>query len=211
MTSFLSISNFYSLQFAIPFAMSLIVSQFSRTVNRIRLKSQERYLFSALLLAGSIGIYVYQSVGVKESLPSSSTLSMQEVKSLTWLSQNSDPNSIVATNRYMCLDLYQCDFAEDSYLISAVSHRRVFIEGPKFVAGGKPYPELISNRIEKSLAFANTPSEKTLRALKDSGISWFYLDTNFLPANFDITANPWREWAVIEYRLSNILILKFRT
>jgi hypothetical protein len=210
-TDFFSESNFYSLQFAIPFAMSLIVSQFARTVNRIGFKAQERYLFSALLLVGSIGIFVYQSVGVKELLPSSSTASMQEVKSLTWLSQNSDPNSIVATNRYMCLDLYQCDFAEDSYLISAVSNRRVFIEGPKFVAGGKPYPELISNRIEKSLAFANTPSEKTLRALMDSGISWFYLDTNFLPANIDITANPWQEWALIEYRLSNILILKFKT
>jgi hypothetical protein len=144
-----------------------------------------------------------------EYAPRGSIAADVDLSSLEWLRNNSDPSELVATNRFLCPGLDACDFDDASFLISAVANRQVYIEGPRFVAGGRPYPSWITDRISVSRSFAEAPSDQNFNKLRASGVSWFYLDTNFLPTYVNVAANPWQKWAIIDFRLSNILILKF--
>jgi len=161
------------------------------------------------LVGANAGVYVVQAVKSPDYAPRGSIAADIDLSSLQWLRNNSDSSELVATNRFLCPGIVPCDFDESSFLISAVANRQVYIEGPRFVAGGRPYPSWIADRISVSRSFAEAPSDKNFNKLRASGVSWFYLDTNFLPSNVNVAANPWQKWALIEYRSSNILVLRF--
>jgi hypothetical protein len=161
------------------------------------------------LIGANAGVFVVQAVKLPGYAPRGSIATDVDLTSLQWLRSNSDPSEMVATNRFLCPGNDPCDFDESSFLISAVANRKVYIEGPRFVAGGRPYPSWMTERISASRSFAEAPSDQNFNKLRASGVSWFYLDTNFLPADFNVNANPWQKWALIEYQSSNILILRF--
>jgi hypothetical protein len=161
------------------------------------------------LIGANAGMYVVRAVKSPVYAPRGSIATDVDLSSLRWLRINSDPSEMVATNRFLCPGNESCDFDESSFLISAVANRQVYIEGPRFVSGGRPYPSWMTERISASRSFAEAPSAQNFDKLRASGVSWFYLDTNFLPADFNVTANPWQKWALIEHQSSNILILRF--
>ena len=101
---------------------------------------------------------------------------VRDLKALGWLRENSDPNDLVATNRYLCEGPEPCPFDDSSMLISAIARRRVLIEGPRFVVGGRPYPEWVNKRVQESIDFSISPSYETLDRLMASNVKWFYLD-----------------------------------
>jgi hypothetical protein len=93
-------------------------------------------------------------------------------------------------------------------LISAVAHRQVLIEGPRFVAGGRPYPIWITKRMLLSRSFADSPSVENFDQLRGFGVSWFYLDTQFLAKGATVDSSHWSNWASVAYQNQNIVILQ---
>ena len=204
-----------NLQIVIPFLVAISTCVGAITFKRRTFGSDPLRLtalfFVVCLIGANAGIYVVQAVRPPDYAPRGSIAADVDLASLQWLRNNSDPSEMVATNRFLCPGIEPCDFDESSFLISAVANRQVYIEGPRFVAGGRPYPSWITDRISVSRSFAEAPSNQIFNKLRASGVSWFYLDTNFLPANINVASNPWREWALVKYSSSNILILKFIT
>ena len=204
-----------NLQIVIPFLVAISTCVGAITFKRRTFGSDPLRLtalfFVVCLIGANAGIYVVQAVRPPDYAPRGSIAADVDLASLQWLRNNSDPSEMVATNRFLCPGIEPCDFDESSFLISAVANRQVYIEGPRFVAGGRPYPSWITDRISVSRSFAEAPSNQSFNKLRASGVSWFYLDTNFLPSNINVASNPWREWALVKYSSSNILILKFIT
>jgi hypothetical protein len=204
-----------NLQIVVPFLVAistcigvLALKRKSLSPDPIRLTA---ILLIVCLLGANAGIYLVQAVKSPDYAPRGSIAADVDLSSLQWLRNNSDPSELVATNRFLCPGIEPCDFDESSFLISAVANRQVYIEGARFVAGGRPYPSWITDRISDSRSFAEAPSDQNFNKLKAFGVSWFYLDTNFLPEDFNVTANPWSDWASIELVDSNIYILKLNS
>jgi hypothetical protein len=204
-----------NLQIVVPFSVAIstcvgaiILKRRTFGPNPIRLTA---LLLIYCLIGANAGIYVVQSVKSPDYAPRGSIAADVDLSSLQWLRNNSDPSEIIATNRLLCPGIDPCDFDESSFLISAIANRQVYIEGPRFVAGGRPYPSWITDRISVSRSFAEAPSDQIFNELRTSGVSWFYLDTDFLPANINVTSNPWSDWASIELVNSNIIILKLNS
>jgi hypothetical protein len=160
------------------------------------------------LIGVSSGIFVFHSIEDDKYHLSSSVASTTDIESLDWVRSNTEKMEILATNRYLCDQDSPCSFDDSSFLISAISRRRVLIEGPRFVAGYRPYPDWAKDRVQKSIDFANSPSEKSWSQLKLFGVDWFYLDTNFVTSDLDISNNYWSPWATVAYHNSNVYILK---
>jgi hypothetical protein len=207
-----SLFRFSILQIAIPFICALTVSAIFLAAYGLRGYSVTNNLrtlvFVVCLVSGSVGIFVRQSIIAPSYAPKGSVATEVEIESLKWLSDNSDKDAIIATNRSICGNDDECGVDESSYLISAVAHRRVLIEGPRFVTGGKPYPNWVNDRIEDSLAFANSPSKVSKDALLGRGITWFFLDSDLLPTGFNRISMPWSLWASLEYQNENIYIFR---
>ena len=204
-----------NLQIVVPFSVAISICIVAITLKRrafgpnpIRLTA---LLLIYCLIGANAGIYVLQTVRPPEYAPRGSIAADVDLSSLQWLRNNSGPSERVATNRFLCPGIDPCNFDESSFLISAVANRQVYIEGPRFVAGGRPYPSWITDRISVSRSFAEAPSDQIFNELRESGVSWFYLDTDFLPENINVASNPWSDWASIELIDSNIIILKLNS
>ena len=201
-----------NLQIVVPFLVAVSTCMGVLTLKRKSLGPDPIRLTAILLIVcligANAGIYVVQAVKSPVYAPRGIIAADVDLSSLQWLRNNSDPSEIVATNRFLCPEIDPCGFDDSSFLISAVANRQVYIEGPRFVAGGRPYPNWITDRISVSRSFAEAPSDQSFKKLRANGVSWFYLDINFLPANINVVANPWTDWASIELVDSNIIILK---
>jgi hypothetical protein len=204
-----------NLQIVVPFFVAISTCIGVLTLKRKSLGSDPIRLTALViivcLIGANAGTFVMQAVKSPDYAPRGSIAADVDLSSLQWLRNNSDSSEMVATNRFLCAGKDPCDFDESSFLISAVANRQVYIEGPRFVAGGRPYPSWITDRISDSQSFAEAPSDHSFNKLKTFGVSWFYLDTNFLPEDFNVTANPWSDWASIELVDSNIYILKLNS
>ena len=204
----------FNLQIVVPFSVAISTCIVAITLKRrtfgpnpIRLTA---LLLIYCLIGANAGIYVLQTVRPPEYAPRGSIAEDVDLSSLEWLRNNSDPSELVATNRFLCPGIDACDFDESSFLISAVANRQVYIEGPRFVAGGRPYPSWITDRISVSRSFAEAPSDQSFNRLRASGVSWFYLDTNFITSELNPLNTPWNEWATVAYHNSNVYILKLK-
>jgi hypothetical protein len=204
-----------NLQIVVPFLVAILTSTGAIILKRKSFGPSPVRLTALLLIycliGANAGIYVLQTVRPPEYAPRGSIAADVDLSSLQWLRNNSAPSEWVATNRFLCPGIDPCDFDESSFLISAVANRQVYIEGPRFVAGGRPYPSWITDRISVSRSFAEAPSDQIFNELRESGVSWFYLDTDFLPENIDVASNPWSDWASIELIDLNIIILKLNS
>jgi hypothetical protein len=203
-----------NLQLLVPFCVSVFVCALVYAhrksllgVISFRLAA---FFFTICLVCSNMGIFLSHTLLVPTYFPLGSVAADVDMTSLNWLRENSDQSDIIATNRYLCVESERCVFDESSFLVSAVAKRQVFIEGPRFVAGGRPYPIWINDRISLSQSFANAPSNKNFSDLRDFGVTWFYLDTRFLSQNTSADLIPWNHWASLEYHDSNIYILKLK-
>ena len=202
----------FNLPLLVPFVIALLLCVVAVAIGRglFRFNSIRGvvFLFVVCLIGTNTGVFLGKTTKVAEYFPRGSIAADVDLDSLSWLKTNSDSSDIVATNRFLCPGVEPCGYDESSFLISAVAHRRVLIEGPKFVAGGRPYPTWMTERILTSRSFADSPSDYNYRQLLSQGVSWFYLDTQFLDEVGDVDVNTWNKWASIEYRNSNIIILR---
>ena len=104
---------------------------------------------------------------------------VSEVDLFGWINQNTSPDSLFATNRYLCRSESYCAYDDSSQLLSALSRRSVYIEGPRFVTGGHPYANWVKDRIELSISFADSPTNAKTALLKSLGVDYFLLDERF--------------------------------
>jgi hypothetical protein len=138
------------------------------------------------------------------------TLDFQE--SMDWLRTNSDRDSLIATN-YLS-GLSPQDFNTDSkypnskFGISAISQRRVLIEGAAWAHVGLVYsknveqPPWLTERISMSHRFASRPDKIAAEYMKKMGITWFVVDkSKQMPSS-------WSPYASIAFENSEVIILK---
>ena len=193
----------------IPLLLALMVH-----LNQSIISKEKKSSFWVFLFVGFIGVssgsFFLQALVNEPYNFTASVASTTDIESLNWVRSNTEKMEILATNRYLCNQDSPCSFDDSSFLISAISRRRVLIEGPRFVAGYRPYPDWAKDRVQKSIDFANSPSEKSWSQLKLFGVGWFYLDTNFVTPGFDTSNNPWSPWATVAYHNSNVYILKLK-
>lgn len=173
-----------------------------------QLVRQKVFIFLSIgLLFGSVGVFFYSATQSKNNNLTMEIAPQNDLESLTWLQENSANDDIIATNRMLCNPQVDCQFDDSSYLISAVTGRRVFVEGPRFVIGGQPYPRWIRDRIDISLNFAENPTTEQLNNLKSLGIDWFYLDSANTKQPL-LVVNNLQKVTTIQYSNENILIVK---
>jgi len=158
----------------------------------------------------STGIYLIRAMEHDSYNFTETVASTTDLSSLDWVRWNVDESDILATNRFMCDQDLACDYDDSSFLISAVSGRRVLIEGPRFVVGGRPYPDWVKDRISLSVGFANAPTDALFFELQRFNVRWFYLDTHFITSGIDPLTNPWDKWATVVFHSSNVYVLKLK-
>ena len=169
-----------------------------------------RISIAVAFMGVSSGAYLKLSLEKRQYNFTESVASTTDLESLDWLRNTAEPTAVIATNRFLCIQEVPCSFDDSSFLISAVSRRRVLIEGPRFVIGGMPYPVWVKDRIQVSVDFANSPSYETWLQLRNLDVDWFYLDTNFITSELNPMNTPWNEWATVAYHNSNVYILKLK-
>jgi hypothetical protein len=158
----------------------------------------------------STGIYSLRAMEHDSYNFTETVASTTDLSSLDWVRSNVDESDILATNRFLCNQDIACDYDDSSFLISAVSGRRVLIEGPRFVVGGRPYPDWVTDRIKLSVTFANAPTDALFAELQRFNVRWFYLDTNFITSGLDPSVSPWNKWATVAFHSSNVYVLKLK-
>ena len=146
----------------------------------------------------------------EEYLSATSVAATEDMAALTWLKESTPSNIIVATNRYLCPQSEPCSYDDSSFLISAVARRRVFVEGPRFVIGGRPYPEWMTDRISLSTRFADSPTAGDLDVLRKANVNWFFLDERFLKSR-TFNQSDWINFGSIKYRWGRIAIIELMT
>ena len=209
------LSRFGVFSITFPFIISCLLALiFSIRTSKDGLRQQHAAVLFTIfvcLIFGSTGVFLAQSTKTPTYMSFGSIATEEDINSLNWLRNNSNVDAVIATNRGICTGTDPCGFDDSSFLISAVAHRRVLIEGPRFVTGGRPYPDWVNDRIQKSLAFANSPSLASLYDLKNMGVTWYVMDTNYLSDSAISSNASWGEWAELVHQESNILILKLRS
>jgi hypothetical protein len=200
------------LQILVPFIIAALTCAVAIAIRRNSLGSNllrpTLFLFVICLVGANTGMFILQTSKLPTYAPRGSIAADVDLESLNWLRNNSGASDVIATNRFLCPGTEPCDFDESSFLISAVAHRQVLIEGPRFVAGGRPYPIWITERMLLSRSFADSPSVESFDQLRGFGVSWFYLDTQFLAKVSTVDTSHWSNWASVAYQNQNIIILQ---
>jgi hypothetical protein len=132
--------------------------------------------------------------------------------SMDWLRENSEFDDLIGTN--FLSGTTAEDFNTNSkypnsrFGISAISQRRVLIEGAAWAHIGLVFPKTIDQptwlveRIAMSHRFASRPDKIAADYMKKMGINWFVVDkTKQLPIS-------WSPYATIAFENSEVIILK---
>ena len=197
--------------FFIPIAAAAVSLSIIYSVQLLRKGTLDRKQFwvnlSVGILAASIGVFGFTSTIKGRQGFETSIASETDVRALNWLRENSGDNDVVATNRLLCREGVDCGFDDSSYLISAISQRRVLVEGPRFVIGGRPYPQWMEERIELSLDFAESPTTDGMLRLAKKGVKWFYYDSTYL-LDGQLGKAPLDDLVKIEYIDGPVMIFR---
>ena len=202
-----------NIQILFTLAVALVIATFFVFAFKSQFSSRQLLVHISVivsLLGVSTGIYSLRAMEHDSYNFTETVASTTDLSSLDWVRSNVNELDILATNRFLCNQANACEYDDSSFLISAVSGRRVLIEGPRFVVGGRPYPEWVTDRISLSVGFANAPTDALFAELQGFNVTWFYLDTNFITSGIDPLASPWNEWATVAFHSSNIYVLKLK-
>jgi hypothetical protein len=197
------------------FLTSLVVAfVFSRPL-RVRLGGAKSYqLFSWLvfmiLFSSSLSHGVMQRVEttrdfarkmeVDRNSPDLLTGSDAHIDALVWLRNNSELNDILAVNRFCIPGIDSC--VSKWFLVSALSHRRVLIEGG-FIDATRP-PEWASEKIRNSIEFAESPNATNYRWLLSQNVAWVVVDHRSQVSGL----RDWEPFGVSAYSNELITIVK---
>jgi hypothetical protein len=133
------------------------------------------------------------------------TASEGELTALNWISHNSKQDVIVATNRSLCEDGLLCEHESSSHLVSAVSRRRVLLEGPYFVPSSRAlnggYEDWASLRARLSIGFVESPSKLLADQLTEYGVTLIYVQKS------SSDMKSWEPWATTVYENPSAAVL----
>jgi len=128
-----------------------------------------------------------------------------EIEALNWIDKNLPQFVILATNRSLCESSVSCSSQSGSHLVSAVSRRRVLLEGPRFIPSAVfsdgTYQTWALDRATASLEFISAPNQVNARQLVNYGVTDVYVSKN--------TQLPtiWEPWAKIIFENETSLVL----
>ncbi len=130
-------------------------------------------------------------------------MSRDHIEAASWLRQNSDTQDIVVTNR-LCssLDDEAPDCDSRWFLTSAVSHRRMLIEGYDYGVGTENLPDWALERIGISWRFTQEPNDVDANDLYNRGVRWVWIDRNAS------SSSALEESPDIAYRNDDVLITR---
>lgn len=122
-----------------------------------------------------------------------------------WIRHHTPQQSVIATNSFCCQGIewlegalseiemvgsnYQSlknrevAYGGANYLLPAVSHRRFYLAGPRFVIGGAHDPMKLMSGLKYSVEFGNYADEESLQALREAKVNYFVLDKWVLDGN----------------------------
>lgn len=178
--------------------------------NRSDLAIRYRALFMSAVLASSGALFVNMIRQPEEYTSTTEVASVEDVAALTWLRQSTPTDAIVATNRFLCSSSEPCSFDDSSFLISAVGRRKVLVEGPRFIIGGRPYPKWMTDRILLSTRFAESPNIADLKSLQEFGVTWIVVSERFLPSG-TLVESDWANFGLVRYRRDGIAIIQLKS
>lgn len=202
-----------------------LVSRFVKSPH-IRIHSQVLRAILLVSLVISIGVIRridnFYSFSNFDQLPTSSPDLIQgssdHVAALTWLRDNSDPNDIVATNRFCIPGLDYCN--PKWTIVSALSRRRMLIEGysygqirdssipqdpslPAWAQDAAQLPES-QNRLKFSIEFAENPTQASVNFLISRDVSWVVVDHAAQLSG----VRDWSPFGTVAYQNDAISIVK---
>jgi hypothetical protein len=152
---------------------SIFLLTFLKGLNRNRLVKLG--LVTALVWSTQYGVLEIPDGSTR--LSRDEIFTFEEIELLNDFGDDLNGGDVIATNRFLCASK-PCAYDDSSFLISAVTGRKVFIEGPRFVSGGSPYADWISDRVTISL-LASQGSPEAIQQLKTKGVTVFWLDKRF--------------------------------
>ena len=166
-------------------------------------------LFSVILVSSvSIGLFQRieklpdqsRSVPVNPADPSLITGSTDHLEVLNWIRNSTKTDDVIAINRFCIPGVDYCNMKWQ--LVSAISHRRVLLEGgygtPSKLQAGE-----IRDRYDISTQFANSPDAVSLNHLCKKGVSWFFYDS------FGITPRVnWYPYATVKMSNKSVSLLE---
>ena len=152
-----------------------------------------------------------------------------ESDAMIWLSKNVPIDTVIATNRSLCLDQPHCTDLDGRTLVSALSRRRVLLDGRHtgpfnddcYAAGElneaikvKSLNQIASNvstdgcyqpweleRVQASLNFVYDPNDDTSSVLKSFGAEFVYIQkSSGIPLS-------WEPWGTTVYENNSAIIL----
>lgn len=167
-------------------------------------------IFCSIILLSSISIGIFQRIEkipvVSKVIPTNQgdptliTGSLDHLDVLSWIRQNTKSDEILAINRFCIPGVNSCIMKWQ--LVSAISHRRILIEGgygsPTQLQAGE-----IQERYYFSYQFANSPDFESLRYLCDKGVRWFFYDTFDSP-----NVEDWSPYARVSISNKSVSLLR---
>jgi len=141
------------------------------------------FVASVTLIASAMSFGIVQRYDMARNLghkvanyssdPNLMSGSKDHIAALTWLRKHSDQNDVVATNRFCIPDIDPC--ISKWFLVSALSRRRMLIEGGYFDATHPP-SWADEEKIKYSKVFAEHPTSQGTVWLLDRGVRWVFVD-----------------------------------
>jgi hypothetical protein len=167
-------------------------------------------VFFLVILVSSISIGMFQraerlpaasqSVPVNPKDPTLITGSSDHLEVLNWVRNSTNTDDIIAINRFCIPGVDYCIMKWQ--LVSAISHRRVLLEGGYGSPGNLQTGE-IQDRFDISSQFANSPDAASLKHLCNRGVSWFFYDS------YGITPRvEWYPYATVKMSNESVSLLE---
>jgi hypothetical protein len=212
--------RFYSVQtftYLIPLAVFVVIL----TLVCIRKQATANNDFTKYSRVAQIGFIIFtfttftsfvQRIDLSPASPSDSAVSeiasAGEIEALSWIDKHVPQSVTLATNRSLCESSVSCNSQSGSHLVSAISQRRVLLEGPRFIPSSVSadgiYTPWALKRATASLGFIMMPNRVNTQQLADYGVTYIYVSKT---AQTPTTWGPWAE-VIFENTTSLVLHLK---
>jgi len=212
--------RFYSVQtftYLIPLAVFVVIF----TLVCIRKQAAAKNDFTKYSRVAHIGFIIFtfatftsfvQRIDFSPTSPSNSAISeiasAGEIEALSWINTHIPETAILATNRSLCESSVSCSSQSGSHLVSAISHRRVLLEGPRFIpsavfADGMYTPWALK-RATASLGFIMMPNRVNTQQLASYGVTYVYVSKTTQ------TLSTWEPWAEVIFENATSLVLHLK-
>ena len=152
----------------------------------------------------------YSSNSLPNYYDSANGVTVNHLKSFDWIQKNTHKNSIFITNRFCARKISPPKLTPpscqgDTFVLSAFSKRKVFIEGYRSESNAfEQVPDIVSDRVGISVKSIEQPTVNSISDLKNRGIYWLYIDKAYsYNRNVDFFGNK-------RYENDSVLILSLK-